>query len=340
MAGSISDALENKLLDHVLKTTPFSVPTNIYVALSTADPLDTGAGVAEPADGYARVVMNSWDVAAARATENTNQITFPQASGNWGTITHWAIYDAVTGGNFLAHGDFTVSKSCPIGTNLYVAACDIDVVFSANGICTNLANKLLDHVFKTTEYKRPDVTGTDIAFVDGGAGEDTITSGANAFGDFATGDIITVSGSTSNDGTYTLTAAAVGTLTVATGLLTAEGASASVTIQTSLYVALFTTSPTDTGVAGTEVSGGAYARKICDVWDAAAAGASENTAAITFATATALWGTVTHFLLLDDPSGAASSSNTLIWATITPNRTIGIDDVAKYAIGALDITLD
>jgi len=78
-----------------------------------------------------------------------------------------------------------------------------------------------------------------------------------------------------------------------------------------------------------------------NAWDVAVAGGKvKNTNAIIFTTATASWGTVTHFLLLNDPSGAASATNTLIWATVTPNRIIGIDDVAEYAIGALDIPLD
>lgn len=263
MAGSLSDFLENELLDHVLKTGAYSVPTDIYVALSTADPLDSSTGIAEPGNGYARVVMNDWDASTSRATENTNQITFPQSTGDWGTISHWAIYDTLSSGNFLAHGDFTVSKECPLGTNLYIAVGDIDVTFSTGGVCDNLANKLLDHVFKTTEY----------------------------------------------------------------------------TPETNLYVALYTSSPKDIGTTGTEVSGGSYAREVCNTWDASTGGASENTAAITFTTATASWGTVTHFLLLSS-TGAASDSNTLLWATITPNRTIGIDDVAEYAAGALDITLD
>lgn len=264
MAGSISNWLELELLDHVLKTGSYSVPTNIYVALSTADPLDTGAGVAEPGGGsYARVVMNSWDAASSRATENTNQITFAQAEQDHGTISHWAVFDAITGGNFLAHGDFTVSKTCPIGTNLYITANELDISFSAGGACTNLANKLLDHVFKTTEY----------------------------------------------------------------------------TPETNLYVRLFTTSPTDTGAAGTEVSGGAYAAVICNGWDVAASGASENTAAIEFVTATASWGTVTHFCILNHGT-TLTAANALIWGTVDPNRLVGIDDDASYAIGALDITLD
>ena len=263
MAGSISNWLELELLDHVLKTGAYVVPTNIYVALSTADPGDDEAGIAEPvAMGYARVVMDAWDAAAARATENTNQITFAQSTGDWGTITHFAIYDEITGGNFLAHGDFTVSKAAPTGTNLYIAANEMDVEFSAGGICDNLANKLLDHVFKVAEY----------------------------------------------------------------------------TPETNLYVGLFTASPTDDGVSGTECVDGAYAREIMNVWDVAAAGASENTNAITFTTATASWGTVTHFMILNHLT-AILSANCLIWGTVDPNRLIGIDDVAEYAIGALDITL-
>ena len=264
-AGSISNWLELELLDHVLKTGAYGVPTNIYVALSTDDPLDTGAGIAEPVDmGYARVVMDSWDAATSRATENTGVITFAQSTGDWATIAYWAIYDAITGGNFLAHGDFTVAKAAPLGTNLSVAAGDIDVVFSAGGICDGLANELLDHVFKTAEH----------------------------------------------------------------------------TPDTHLYVALFTASPTDAGVAGTECINGAYAREIMDVWDVAATGASENTNAITYTTATASWGTVTHFCMMNHLDAAESISNTLIWGTVDPNKLVGIDDIAEYAAGALDITLD
>ncbi|GAI85645.1 unnamed protein product [marine sediment metagenome] len=265
MPGSLSDWLELELLDHVLKTGDYAVPTNIYVALSTADPLDTGAGIAEPSGGsYARVIMNVWDAAVGRATENTNKITFAQFTHDGGEITHWAAYDAIEGGNFLAHGEFTVAKTAPIGTNLYIEAGEIDVVFNAGAICDNLANKLLDHVFKVAEY----------------------------------------------------------------------------TPETNIYVALFTSSPTDTGQAGTEVSDGAYAREVCNVWDVAAAGASENTNIIVFTKATALWGTITHGLLLSHLTDAPSGTNVLIWATITPNRTIGIDDDAEYAAGAFDITLD
>ena len=77
------------------------------------------------------------------------------------------------------------------------------------------------------------INRTDIAFVDGAGGEDTITTVAGDFvaAGFVTGDIITVSGSTSNDGTYTLTNVAAQTLTMATGsLVISEDAGDNVTI--------------------------------------------------------------------------------------------------------------
>ena len=76
------------------------------------------------------------------------------------------------------------------------------------------------------------IDGTGIAFVDGGGGSDTITDTGSGFvtAGFGTTDKIRVIGSASNDGDYQLTNAAAGTLTMATGLLTAETASESVTI--------------------------------------------------------------------------------------------------------------
>ena len=48
MAGTISDYLEDKLLDHVFENSAYTVPTTLYVALSTADPTDSGGSIAEP----------------------------------------------------------------------------------------------------------------------------------------------------------------------------------------------------------------------------------------------------------------------------------------------------
>ena len=83
--GSLSNYVEDEVLDHVLKTGVWAQPAALYVALSTADPTDAGSGMAEPSgNGYARVQHDAWDAAASRATENTGTISFPEASGSWG----------------------------------------------------------------------------------------------------------------------------------------------------------------------------------------------------------------------------------------------------------------
>lgn len=76
------------------------------------------------------------------------------------------------------------------------------------------------------------IDGTDIAFVDGGVGEDTITQVSAGFisAGFVAGDVITISGSDSNDGDYIIISVVAGTINVATGSLTEEEASANVTI--------------------------------------------------------------------------------------------------------------
>lgn len=106
-----------------------------------------------------------------------------------------------------------------------------------------------------------------------------------------------------------------------------------------VYVALYTVAPTDAG-GGTEATGGSYARVAVTNndtnWPAASSGAKANGAAITFPTATADWGTVVAFAILD----AASGGNFLYWGDLTDNKTVDDGDTASFAIGELDVTED
>jgi len=127
--GSFADYIENKFLDHLVGKTSYTMPT-AYVGLSTADPLDDASGLAEPSgNGYARVSTagGDWNAAASGAIDNANDITFPEASGSWGTLTHFAIFDAASGGNMLAHGSLSVSKAVGSGDTVKFAAGDLDI---------------------------------------------------------------------------------------------------------------------------------------------------------------------------------------------------------------------
>ena len=112
MSG-LTDYWENEILDHLFGNGSYTPPT-IYVGLSTGDPLDDTSGLAEPSgNGYARVqtASSDWNAASGGSVDNVNDISFAQATGSWGTITHFALFDAADGGNMLAHGALSQSKA-------------------------------------------------------------------------------------------------------------------------------------------------------------------------------------------------------------------------------------
>jgi hypothetical protein len=100
-----------------------------------------------------------------------------------------------------------------------------------------------------------------------------------------------------------------------------------------LYVALYTAAPGETG-GGTELSGGAYARQT--VAFTTAGNTTSNNAALEWATATNNWGTVTHVGVFD----AATSGNLMAYATLTTAKTIDSGDVFRIPNADLDITLN
>ena len=136
--AAMSDFLENKLIDWFFRGQAIGVtgasaaagtgPTNLYYALLTAAPSDTGGGteVSTSATNYARVTVASslanyaGTQAAASTTassgtsgttSNNGAITFGAPSAAWGVVTHFAIYDATTAGNLLFWGALTTSKT-------------------------------------------------------------------------------------------------------------------------------------------------------------------------------------------------------------------------------------
>jgi len=125
--SAMSDFLENKILDHITGTTAYTKPAAVYLGLSTGDFTDTGTGSAElTGNNYSRVAV-AFDASANGATQNTSSIDFPAATGNQGTISHWALFDAATGGNALITGAFSSSKTIETNDVLRIAAGDLDL---------------------------------------------------------------------------------------------------------------------------------------------------------------------------------------------------------------------
>lgn len=128
--SAMSDYLENKLVDHIFRAQSFSAPATLYVALFTAAPSDSGGGTEVSGGSYARASVTSslanWagtqsagsttaSSGTGGQTSNNGAITFPSPTGNWGTVTHFGIFDAASSGNLLFHGALTASKTINSG---------------------------------------------------------------------------------------------------------------------------------------------------------------------------------------------------------------------------------
>lgn len=114
------------------------------------------------------------------------------------------------------------------------------------------------------------------------------------------------------------------------------------TAPSSVWIALFTA---DNGLEGGtltgEVSGGAYARMEVGgssgrTFSAAASGTTDNDQDITFVTATADWGTVTHMAIVT----ASTAGSVLFHGQLTLSKTVNNGDTFKFVAGDLDVTLN
>ena len=151
--GSLSNYAEGRLLTHVFDSTQAG-STNIYLALFQTDPADDASGTEADYTGYAREEITVGISASRRVTQDA-LVTFDQCTGGSNNIDYWAIYDAITSGNLLAHGALTSTKVVSTNKTPSVASGQVWVEFSAGVISTYLADELLDHMFNNAAYTRP-----------------------------------------------------------------------------------------------------------------------------------------------------------------------------------------
>lgn len=99
---------------------------------------------------------------------------------------------------------------------------------------------------------------------------------------------------------------------------------------TNVYVSLYVNDP-QADDSGTEVTGGNYARVQLTTWDQPVPGSRDNTSVITFTTASADWGLLTHIAIHD----ASSSGNLLLFGSL--DASVQIDDGDQFKISAGDL---
>ena len=128
---SASDYTEANVLDGLFGLASLVVPANFYVALFTAAPNDAGGGTEVSGNAYARVqVVNSSSTWTRTSSQIANNIavTFAAPSPSaWGTVTHFGLYDASSGGNLIGWAALTTPRATSVGVALSFAIGDLTI---------------------------------------------------------------------------------------------------------------------------------------------------------------------------------------------------------------------
>ena len=119
--SAMSDYLELKFLDHFTGTASTSAPSTVYLGLATASLQDDASGTELTGNNYTRKAI-TFASASSGSIASNSAVEFNSATGSWGSVSHWGIFDASSSGNLLFHGSFTASKTIASGDILKVAS--------------------------------------------------------------------------------------------------------------------------------------------------------------------------------------------------------------------------
>lgn len=146
-----------KVLDHLYangRAQTYVPPTTLYLGLlrddgglanntpAEQDEVSGGAYVRMALDGSA----NYFRAAAGFEALLHADVDWPTATGDWGAVTHAAVFDAATGGNVLMWSPLTTAKLIEENDIMGVLAGDLVASLASVGMSSYSAKKALDHL--------------------------------------------------------------------------------------------------------------------------------------------------------------------------------------------------
>jgi len=128
--AEMSDYLETKILDYVLRDTADWAPATVYLALHTGDPTDVTdpTALGNEVDVARQAIEFDAAHATTGVTQNTNIETFTSMPAV--TVSHIGIWDHVSAGNLLFYTAVDASKAVGSGDTITVAAGAITVTLA------------------------------------------------------------------------------------------------------------------------------------------------------------------------------------------------------------------
>lgn len=123
--SAASNYTENNVVNALLRGVTFPLPTKTYISLHTANPGEAGGSEVSTANwpSYVRkdaanggAIAAGWGTPVDGITKNAQQLLYPSHNGAAAvTVTHWAVYDAATGGNMLLYAPLNTARTLQPG---------------------------------------------------------------------------------------------------------------------------------------------------------------------------------------------------------------------------------
>lgn len=125
----MTNYLESKLAQHVLKNTAYTAPTTLYIALHTADPTETGAVSEVTTGAYPAYVRKAVTLGAESSGSCVSSADLTWDTFTALTVSHISVWDAASAGNALFYGPLGASKTMASGDSFRLASGQITLGF-------------------------------------------------------------------------------------------------------------------------------------------------------------------------------------------------------------------
>lgn len=123
----------NQVMGNLFKTkeTP-ALPSEYYIGLSSTAPNISGGNVTEPLSnsGYKRVKLENLSEPTYGVITNEQAISFDESTANWGTMSHFVIYDALEAGNLLMYDTLSTPRNVEAATIVTIKANSLTLTLS------------------------------------------------------------------------------------------------------------------------------------------------------------------------------------------------------------------
>ena len=123
----------NQVMGNLFKTkeTP-ALPSEYYIGLSSTAPNISGGNVTEPLSnsGYKRVKLENLSEPADGVITNEQAISFDESTANWGTMSHFVIYDELEAGNLLMYDTLSTPRNVEAATIVTIKANSLTLTLS------------------------------------------------------------------------------------------------------------------------------------------------------------------------------------------------------------------